>query len=96
MTNLPIPLTTKTVSTKVAPDAWGRVGELAARLGARKSDIVSICLLFMDEELIEQKLAEQARALESMPKAVRGLLRDADKLNADQRRAIIEALSDPE
>lgn len=95
MTNLPLELSLKTVSTKVTPAAWDRVGELAARLGVRKSDVVSGCLLFMDEGDLKAKLDEQAAAINALPKAVRGLLRNADKLDAKQRQVIIDALSEP-
>lgn len=93
MSDLPIELALKTVSTKVAPSAWDRVDQLSSKLGCRKSDIVSIALLFMDEDVIKAKLEEQASALDKLPKAVRGLLRHMDKLDAEQRKLVIEALS---
>lgn len=95
MTDLPIQLTLKTVSTKVAPAAWDRVDALAAQFGARKSDIVSACLLFMPEAEIKRVLDEQAAAMDALPKPVRGLLRHIDKLDAKQRQLVIEALSGP-
>lgn len=94
MSDLPVELALKTVSTKVAPSAWERVDQIASKLGCRKSDVVSIALLFMDEDAIRAKLEEQARALNALPKAVRGLLRHMDKLDADQRKMVIAALSD--
>ena len=95
MSDLPIPLTLKTVSTKVAPQAWERVDALASKLGVRKSDVVSACLLYMPEDELKAKLDEQSAALEALPKAVRGLLRTVDKLDAAQRKVLIDALSNP-
>lgn len=95
MTELTIELALKTVSTKVAPSAWGRVDDLAAKFGCRKSDIVSIALLYMPEDEIKAKLDAQAAAIDELPKAVRGLLRHMDKLDAAQRKVVIDALSDP-
>lgn len=95
MIELPIPLNSKTVSTKVAPSAWDRVDELAARLGCRKSDVVSIALLYLPEEVFIAQLDAQKAIIDALPKAVRGLLRHMDKLDEAQRKLVIDALSGP-
>lgn len=94
MTDLKLELTLKTVTTKVTPAAWDRVDELAKKMGVRKSDIVSACLLFMPEEELARILAEQAAAVGKMPKFVQGLLRNMDKLGDAERKILRDVLSD--
>jgi hypothetical protein len=85
MKRLPIDLTLKTVTTKVTPKAWDRAQELKDKHNVRLSDIISICLLYMPEDRLAQLIKEQDEAVEKLPKSVRGLLRDWDKLTEDQK-----------
>lgn len=85
MKRLPIDLSLKTVTTKVSAAAWDRAQELKAKHDCRLSDIVSACLLYMPDEEIARIIAEQNEAVERLPKSVRGLLRNLDKLTDDER-----------
>ncbi|MGE8141871.1 hypothetical protein ACQKOE_07835 [Novosphingobium sp. NPDC080210] len=88
MKRLPIDLSLKTVTTKVSAAAWDRAQELKAKHDCRLSDIVSACLLYMPEEEIARIIAEQDEAVERLPKPVRALLRNMDKLTEDERAMI--------
>ena len=88
-------IATKTVSANVSIAAIERVDALATKLGVRKSDIYSVCLLHMPEEEIASRIAGQIEAINALPKAVRGLLRSIDKLDEAQRKLLIDALSGP-
>lgn len=88
MKRLPIDLSLKTVTTKVSNAAWDRAQELKAKHDCRLSDIVSACLLYMPEEEIARIIAEQDEAVERLPKPVRALLRNIDKLTEDERAMI--------
>lgn len=92
MTRLPIDLSLKTVTTKVSVDAWLRAQTLKAKYTARLSDIVSVCLLHMPEAEIERLLQEQAAAVGKLPKAVRGVLSNMDRLSDDEREMLRDAL----
>lgn len=88
-------IATKTISAKISLAAVERVDEMSARLGVRKSDIYSVCLLNMPEDQIKSLIEGQVAALNALPKSVRGLLRSIDKLDEAQRNLLIEALSSP-
>ncbi|MCG7349009.1 hypothetical protein [Sphingomonas sp. ACRSK] len=88
-------IATKTVSAKISIAAAERVDALAERLGVRKSDIYSVCLLHMPEDEIKTRIEGQIEAINALPKAVRGLLRSIDKLDDAQRKLLIDALSGP-
>lgn len=89
----PIELTVTTMTTKVAPAAQARLRELASKHGARISDVVSACLLFMPEEDLARILAEQKATLDALPKAVRGMVRNLDKLSEEDRAMLRDLLS---
>lgn len=95
MTDLKLELALKTVTTKVAPSAWDRAQALKEKTGKRLSDIVSVCLLYMPEAELERILAEQDAAVEKLPKSVKGLLRNLDKLGDAERQMLRDVLSQP-
>lgn len=95
MKALPIDLSLKTVTTKVATNAWERVQELKRqRPGVRLSDLVSVCLLYMPEAELDRILAEQAGKLASLPKPIQALLKNLDTLTAADREMLRDLFSD--
>lgn len=94
MNRPPIDLRLKTVTTKIAPSAWDRAQALKELYGVRLSDIVSACLLFMPEEELGALLARQKSAVDGLPKPIRGMLRNIDKLTDDEKAFLKEILSE--
>lgn len=94
--NLKLELALRTVTTKVTPAAWDRAQRLKDKTGKRLSDIISVCLLFMPEDELIQILDEQDTMINAMPKAIRGFLRNADRLSEEERKMLMGILSDPE
>lgn len=92
MKALPIDLSLRTVTTKVSVGAWARAQSLKDTHGCRLSDIVSICLLYMPEGEIDRIVKEQSEIVETLPKSVRGLLRNLDKLSEEERQILRDAL----
>lgn len=92
MNRLPIDLSLKTVTTKVSVPAWDRAQELKDKFDCRLSDIVSACLLYMSEEELEKIMTQQAAAVNALPKSVRGLLRNLDKLSDEERTMLRDLL----
>lgn len=88
-------LALKTVTTKVTPAAWERAQALKQKTGKRLSDVVSVCLLYMPEDELVRLLAEQDDAIDKLPKAVKGLMRNLDKLSDAEKKMLRELLSDP-
>jgi hypothetical protein len=96
MTNIPLELALKTVSTKVTPAAWERAQALKDKTGKRLSDVVSACLLYMPEDKLIEILEQQDKAVAALPRSVRGMMRDADKLSDDEKKMLIDMLSTPQ
>ena len=88
MTKLPIDLPLKTMTAKVSIAAHDRLKELADKHDARMSDVLSACLLHMDETYLATILALQKEMIDRLPKAVKGMLRNVDKLS-DEDRALL-------
>lgn len=80
------------MTAKVDPAAQARLKELAARHGARVQDVLSACLLFMPEDLLAERLKERAEQIEALPKPMRQLLKDLDKLSPADREALKDIL----
>lgn len=93
MKRLPIDLSLKTVTTKVSTKAWERAQLLKEKHGVRLSDIVSACLLYMPDEELDRIVKEQSEAVEALPKVVRGMLRNLDRLSDEDRAALRDILS---
>ena len=91
---LPIELNVVSKTTKVTPRAWKRAQDLAHKHGVRISDIVSLSLIYMDEAELVKLIEQQRQIVDAMPKAMRGLLRNMDKLDAKQRAELKKLLSD--
>ena len=85
-------LTTKT--TKVTPEAWERANALKDELGCRLSDIVSACLLFMPSDELKRIIAENQAAIDKLPRAVVGAMRNVDKMSAAEKKMLIDVLKD--
>lgn len=94
MKRLPIDLTLVTKTTKVSAAAWERAQELKAKHGVRLSDIVSACLLYMPEEKLAEVVEEQSKLVDGLPKVVKGMLRNVDKLSDEERAMLRDILSD--
>ena len=92
MKRLPIDLSLKTVTTKVSTQAWDRAQMLKQRHGCRLSDIVSVALLYIDDAQLSEILEEQNKAIEALPKSVRGLMSNLDKLTDVEREMLRELL----
>lgn len=94
MKKLPIDLPLRTMTSKVSIGAHERLKQLAAKHGARMSDVLSACLLHMPEEELVRILAEQGRALDALPKSVKGLMRNLDKLDDAEKKMLRDVLGD--
>ncbi|MEE3153952.1 MAG: hypothetical protein VX309_00300 [Pseudomonadota bacterium] len=94
MKRLPIDLNLVTKTTKVSAAAWDRAQELKQKHDVRLSDIVSACLLYMPEDLLEKIVKEQTEVLDNLPKPIIGLLRNVDKLSDDEIEMIRSILPD--
>lgn len=92
MNKLPIDLPLRSVSTKVSVAAWDRAQELKDKLGCRLSDVVSAALLYIDEDKLRAIMTDQQAAIDALPKSVKGLLRNLDKLSDDERRMLRDLL----
>lgn len=92
MKRLPIDLSLKTVTTKVSTQAWERAQELKLRHDCRLSDIVSVALLYIDEDQLGEILKEQNRAIEALPKSVKSLMSNLDKLTDVDREMLRDLL----
>ncbi len=92
MTRLPVDLALQTVTVKVSKDAWERAQKLKSKFGVRLSDVVSVALLYIPETDMERVLNEQKTLVDNLPKSVRGMLRDVDKLSPAERKAIRDIL----
>ena len=84
MRRIPIDLSMTTKTTKVSVKAWDRVLEIKERHDVRVSDIVSACLLYMPEDELEKILKQQADAIDSLPKSVKGMLRNLDRISDEE------------
>ena len=84
MKRLPIDLNLVTKTTKVSSKAWDRAQELKKKHDVRLSDVVSACLLYMPEDLLEEIVKKQSDAIDGLPKPVVGLLRNLDKLSDEE------------
>ncbi len=93
MKRLPIDLSLKTVSTKVSVKAWERAQELKQKHDVRLSDVVSACLLHMPEDILTDIFKEQQAIVDALPRAVKGLLGNIDKLDDAQRAMLRDILS---
>lgn len=93
MKKLPIDLPVKSMTSKVSVGAQEHLRELAKKYDARISDVLSACILHMPEDRLAQVLAEQKKALEGLPKSVKGLLRNADSLTDEERAMLRDVLS---
>lgn len=89
---LPIDLPIKSMTTKVSVGAHDRLKELAAKHDARMSDVISACILYMPDAQLAKILAEQKEVLDSLPKAIKGLLRNVDKMTDEERAMIRDIL----
>lgn len=88
-----IDLPLRTATTKISLGAYERWKKLAEKYGARMSDVISACLLHMPEEELARILVEQKKAVDGLPKAVKGLMRNLDKLSDDERDMLKKLLS---
>jgi hypothetical protein len=57
---------------------------------------VSACLLYMPEDKLIEILEQQDKAVAALPRSVRGMMRDADKLSDDEKKMLIDMLSTPQ
>lgn len=87
-----IDLPLQTMTSKVSPDAHARLKMLAKKYSARMSDVLSACLLHMSEKELARILVEQKRAVDGLPKDVKGLLRNMNKLDDEQKKLLRELL----
>ena len=93
MKRLPIDLSLRTITTKVSVDAWVRAQSLKEKHGVRLSDVVSACLLYMPEAELAKIVEEQSKAVDGLPKEIRGMLRNVDKLSAEDKKILRDILS---
>lgn len=91
--SLPIDLPLRTMTSKVSLGAHERLKRLAEKTGARMSDVLSACLLHMPEAELERILAEQKKAVDGLPKSVKGLMRNLDRLSDQEREMLRQLLS---
>lgn len=84
---------TKNWSAKVSIAAIDRIDTLAKKYGLLKTDIVTACILAMSDDDIVAAVTDQVRLVNSLPKGVRGLLRQMDKLDDAQRKLVLDALT---
>lgn len=82
---LPIDLPIKSMTTKISVGAHDRLKDLADKHGVRISDVISACILYMPEDKLAQVLADQKIVLDALPKSVKGLLRNVDKMTDEER-----------
>lgn len=87
-----IDLPLRTMTSKVSLDAHARLKALAKKYSARMSDVLSACILHMPEEELARIITEQKRAVDGLPKDVKGLLRNLDKLDDEQKKMLRELL----
>lgn len=92
MKKLPIDLPVKSVTTKVSPEAWERAQQLKDKFGARLSDVLSACLLYMPEEKLKKILQDQNEAVNNLPKSVIGTMRNIDKLSDEEKQMLRDIL----
>lgn len=91
--NLPIDLPVRSMTTKISVGAQARLKERAAEHGVRMSDVLSACVLYMDEDRLAEILAEQKAVLDSLPKWAKGLLRNVETLSDEEREMLREIFS---
>jgi hypothetical protein len=89
MTKLPIDLSLRTMTAKVSVGAHERLKQLADKHHAKMQDVLSACLLHMDEDRLVEILDAQEAAVDGLPKAVKAMLRNVDKLS-DAERALLK------
>ncbi len=92
MKKLPIDLPLKTMTTKISVAAHERLKALAEKYDARISDVLSASLLHIEETKLERILADQKSAVDALPKSVKGVMRNAEKLTAEEREMIRKIL----
>jgi hypothetical protein len=92
--SLPIDLPLRTMTSKVSLGAHERLKKLAGEHGARMSDVLSACLLHMPEAQLAKILAEQKKAIDNLPKSVKGLMRNMDKLSEAEKKMLRDLLGE--
>lgn len=92
-TKLPIDLPIKSMTTKVSVGAQERVKLIATSHGFKLQDVISACLLHMPENDIVRIVEAQQKAVGRLPKAVKGLLRNVDKMTDEEREMLKDILS---
>ena len=90
-----IDLPLRTMTSKVSLDAHARLKKLAKKYSARMSDVLSACLLHMPEDELVRILNAQKKAVDGLPKSVKGLLTNMEKLSDEERKMLRELLSKP-
>jgi predicted RecB family endonuclease len=94
MRKLPIDLPLKTITTKISVAAEKRAQLLKKQLGCRLSDVYSACILYADVALLKKIMDDQKVALDALPKSVQSVLKDLDKLSAEDREALRNLLDE--
>jgi hypothetical protein len=95
MTKLPIDLPMRTMTAKVSVGAHERLKALAEKHGFLIQDVLSACLLHMPEVQLVELLKTQKERVDALPKAVRGMLRNLEKLS-DAERAMLRDILGPD
>lgn len=92
MKRLPIDLSLKTVTTKVSVNAWERAQRLKESYGVRLSDVISAALLHIPEGDLARIFKEQSAAVDKLPRAIRAMLQNVDKLSEEERQTLRDIL----
>lgn len=91
--NLPIDLSMKTMTNKVSVGAYDRLRELADKHGFKIQDVLSACILHMPEDKLVKVLTEQQKKLDTLPKPMKAMLKNIDKLSEKDRAMLRDMLS---
>lgn len=91
--NLPIDLSMKTMTNKVSVGAYDRLRELAEKHGFKIQDVLSACILHMPEDKLVKVLTEQQKKLDTLPKPMKAMLKNIDKLSEKDRAMLRDMLS---
>lgn len=92
MTRLPIDLSLKTMTAKVSVGAHARLRHLSEKHHAKMQDVLSACLLHMEEDKLVEILDAQEAAWDALPRSVQIMLRNVDKLSDDEKKLLKDIL----